>query len=169
MLGFGSRESFERTLRDGSLWFHSRTRDALWRYGETSGNTLRVIHLSADCDRDAVVALVDPAGPTCHTGARSCFDAAATLTSLADTIEARAVEAGADSYTGRLLGDPNLRAKKLGEEAVELALACAASDQAAVAEEAADLLFHTLVACRAAGVSVMDVLRVLERRSERRG
>ncbi|MEO5510219.1 MAG: bifunctional phosphoribosyl-AMP cyclohydrolase/phosphoribosyl-ATP diphosphatase HisIE [Longimicrobiales bacterium] len=167
MLGFGSRESFQNTLREGVLWFYSRSRKELWRKGETSGNSMHVTQLFADCDRDAVVALVDPAGPACHTGARTCFGAASTLTALADTIEARAAGSGDGSYTRRLLGNANLRAKKLGEEAVELALACAAGDRAAIADEAADLLFHALVACSASGVSIVDVLRVLERRSER--
>jgi phosphoribosyl-ATP pyrophosphohydrolase/phosphoribosyl-AMP cyclohydrolase len=179
MLGFADREALASTQRDGELWFHSRSRGRQWKKGETSGNVLRVVSLHADCDADAVLACVLPAGPTCHTGAASCFGAPPTLPALAATIAARAAaresarpdppEPAAGerraSYTERLLGDRNLRLKKLGEEAVELALACGAGDRAAVAEEAADLLYHLLVAAAAAGVTLNDVLAVLDSRS----
>ena len=168
MVGFADREALERTLRDGELWFYSRSRRRLWRKGETSGNSLRVVALHADCDADAVLARVEPQGPTCHTGARSCFAAAPTLVKLADVIAARATAPrdGSDepSYTRRLLADDNLRLKKLGEEAVELALACAAAEPGRVAAEAADLLYHLLVACTAAGVGLEQVLAELARR-----
>lgn len=166
MLGFADREALERTLHDGELWLYSRSRGRLWRKGETSGNVLRVVSLHTDCDADAVLALVDPAGPTCHTGARSCFDAGTpTLVGLADVIARRAAGDGDEtSYTRRLLADPNLRLKKLGEEAVELALACTANDAERVAAEAADLLFHLLVAAAGAGVSLDAVLAEVGRR-----
>lgn len=168
MLAYADRDALASSLRDGELWLRSRSRDAPWKKGETSGNVLRVVSLHADCDADAVLARVLPAGPTCHTGVRSCFSAPPTLTLLADTIAERsaaaAVAAAADdgaSYTRRLLSDPNLRLKKLGEEAVELALACCGADPLRVADEAADLLYHLMVAAAAAGVSLADVLAQL--------
>ena len=164
MLGYGSRESLERTLESGLLTFHSRSRGALWTKGETSGNVLRIVALVPDCDGDALLALVDPAGPTCHTGERSCFGIPPVLAELADTIRDR--QATGDGYTGRLLADRNLRLKKLGEEATELAVACADGDEERVAEEAADLLYHLMVACAAGGVGVE---KVLEELASRRG
>ena len=170
MLGYATRAALDRSLETGELTFHSRSRDALWTKGETSGNTLRVVALHGDCDGDAVLARVDPAGPTCHTGDRSCFGAPPTLRGLADVLESRraALEAGQtspeESYTARLLGDRNLRLKKLGEESTELAVACADGDPDRVREEAADLVYHTLVAALAAGVGVEALLEALESR-----
>jgi phosphoribosyl-AMP cyclohydrolase / phosphoribosyl-ATP pyrophosphohydrolase len=162
MLGYGNREALERSLQQRLLWFWSRSRGTLWMKGETSGNVLQIVSLHADCDGDAVLARVVPSGPTCHTGDRSCFAAAPTLTALDDVIAERA--RSGTGYTGRLLDDANLRLKKLGEEAIELALACTANDPGRVTEEAADLLYHVLVACRATGVNAAAVLAVLERR-----
>jgi phosphoribosyl-ATP pyrophosphohydrolase/phosphoribosyl-AMP cyclohydrolase len=173
MLGYATREALDRSLETGHLTFHSRSRDALWTKGETSGNTLRVVSLHGDCDGDAILARVDPAGPTCHTGDRSCFGAPPTLRGLADVLDGRKAEweAGAasssDSYTVRLLADRNHRLKKLGEEATELAVACADGDRERVREEAADVVYHTLVAALAAGVTVEAVLEALDAR--RRG
>ncbi|MFQ5742867.1 MAG: bifunctional phosphoribosyl-AMP cyclohydrolase/phosphoribosyl-ATP diphosphatase HisIE [Acidobacteriota bacterium] len=178
MLGYADREALARTLAGGEVCFFSRSRGRLWRKGESSGHTLALVSLHADCDGDAVVALVVPAGPTCHSGARSCFEAHPTLVALAAVLEDRAAafansagntegpdrrpaEAAPGSYTRRLLADRNLRLKKLAEEAAELALACTEADPSAVAAEAADLLYHALVACRAAGVDVDDILAVL--------
>ena len=178
MLAHANREALEQTLEQREMWFWSRSRNELWHKGATSGNTQRLIALHADCDSDAVLALVEPAGPACHTGAESCFDGRPTLPALADVIASRriAIEESrsgsaapgkaqsGQSYTARLLTNENLRLKKLGEEAVELALACRARDTAEAANEAADLIYHVLVACAAAGVELDDVLRVLERR-----
>jgi phosphoribosyl-ATP pyrophosphohydrolase/phosphoribosyl-AMP cyclohydrolase len=161
MLAFADRTALERTLRDGTLWLFSRSRAAHWLKGETSGNTQRLVSLHADCDRDTVLALVEPAGPACHTGAWSCFDAPPVLPSLATVIADRIATGDHASYTRRLLDDENLRLKKLGEEAVELALACAARDRRMAAREAADLIYHTLVACAAVGATLDDVLAVL--------
>lgn len=162
MLAYTNRAALERTLAEQVMWYWSRSRAALWRKGETSGNVQRVVSLHPDCDADALLARVLPAGGSCHTGAWSCFDAAPTLRALADVITARMEKP--EGYTGRLLADANLRLKKLGEESVELALACQRQDSAAVAEEAADLLYHVLVACRGADVKLEDVLAVLEER-----
>lgn len=162
MLAFADRTALERTLRDRTLWFFSRSRAAHWLKGETSGNTQRLVSLHADCDRDSVLALVEPSGPACHTGAWSCFGAPPTLPELAAVIADRiATDDDGAGYTRRLLNDENLRLKKLGEEAVELALACAARDTRTAAAEAADLVYHTLVACAAAGTTLDAVLAVL--------
>ncbi len=163
MVAWASREALEKTLATGEFWYHSRSRDALWHKGETSGNTLRLVSLHADCDADTVLARVLPAGPSCHTGAWSCFRAPPTLAALARTIEDRRTADPETSYTARLMADRNLRLKKLGEEAAELAVACAdGSDR--VAAEAADLVYHVLVACAEAGVGLGDVLEELDER-----
>ncbi len=179
MVGYADRDALARTIESGLLTFRSRSRGALWTKGETSGNTLRVVSLHADCDGDTILARVRPAGPACHTGARSCFDAPEpqeppepatsaaprpTLPALAARLAARRDADPARSYTARLLADRNLRLKKLGEEAVELAMACADSDAARVAEEAADVVYHTLVAALGAGVELEAVLAVLDAR-----
>jgi phosphoribosyl-AMP cyclohydrolase / phosphoribosyl-ATP pyrophosphohydrolase len=165
MVAFGSRESLERTIATGEMHFHSRSR-GLWHKGATSGNTQRVESLTADCDGDAVLARVVPAGPACHTGSLTCFgDAAAeTLAELDATISARAAVAPDGSYTARLLGDRNLRLKKIGEEASEFVTACADGDAARANEEAADLIYHTLVALHATGGSLSAVRETLRAR-----
>jgi phosphoribosyl-ATP pyrophosphohydrolase/phosphoribosyl-AMP cyclohydrolase len=169
MLAWADREALERTLASGEMHFRSRTRGP-WRKGETSGNVLRVVSLATDCDGDAVLARVRPAGPTCHTGARSCFGDAAlaadALATLDATLAARAAgDAPAGSWTARLLADRNLRLKKLGEEAAELAVACADQDRARAVEEAADLVYHALVALRALGAGLDDVRGALAARA----
>lgn len=170
MLAWATREALERTLDTGDAWYFSRSRKALWHKGETSGNVQRLVELHHDCDADAILALVDPAGPACHTGAPTCFEAAPTLPALDAVLEARAAAPEAESagsYTARLLGDRNLRLKKLGEESAELVLACADGDRERAAEEAADLIYHALVACRALGVAAEEVLGRLENRLKR--
>ena len=173
MLAHADREALERTLATGEMHYRSRTR-GLWRKGETSGNVQRVRSLSADCDGDAVLARVEPAGPACHTGETSCFgdtalaaDALAVLDAVVAQRLATAGDAGADdpSYTRRLLRDRNLRLKKIGEEAAELVVALADDDAGRAAEEAADLLFHMLVGIRAGGASLDDLRSVLAARS----
>lgn len=177
MVAHANREAVERTLSSGEMHYTSRTR-GLWHKGATSGNVQRVVSLSSDCDGDAVLARVKPAGPACHTGQISCFGDAAlgadALGVLDATIASRAsntsgaTESGKTSYTQRLLADRNLRLKKLGEEAVELATACADADATRGAEEGADVVYHTLVALRAIGVSLNDVRGVLESRQTAR-
>lgn len=161
MLGYADAEALRRCLETGELWLWSRSRRSYWRKGETSGNTHEVLEMHADCDSDAVLLLARPRGPTCHTGERTCFGGLPTLPGLARTIADRAGAAPEGSHTARLLSDPNLRLKKLGEEAVELALACRAGDPEAITEEAADLLFHAIVACAAEGVGIEAVLERL--------
>jgi phosphoribosyl-ATP pyrophosphohydrolase/phosphoribosyl-AMP cyclohydrolase len=170
MVAHADREALERTLATGEMHFHSRSR-GLWHKGATSGNTQRVVSLAPDCDGDALLARVRPAGPACHTGATSCFGAVETsldsLSALDSVIAERASAAGGandTSYTRRLLADRNLRLKKLGEEAAELVLACADDDRARGVAEAADLVYHTLVALRALGAGLGDLEAELSRR-----
>ena len=172
MVAHADREALERTLASGEMHYRSRTRGP-WHKGATSGNVQRVVSLSADCDGDAVLARVVPAGPACHTGTISCFGddalAADALAALDATVAARQRPDPREekSYTRRLLADRNLRLKKLGEEAAELVTACADADAARAAEEAADLLYHALVALRAVGASLDDVRAVLASRAGR--
>ena len=177
MVAHADREALEQTIATGEMHYRSRTR-GLWHKGATSGNVQRVVSLSPDCDGDAVLARVSPAGPACHTGATSCFGETAlgadALGGLDRVIAQRAAN-GRDprasdakpSYTQRLLDDRNLRLKKIGEEAAELVTACADGDAARAAEEGMDLLYHMMVALRAAGVSLDDVRRVAEGRAVR--
>jgi phosphoribosyl-AMP cyclohydrolase / phosphoribosyl-ATP pyrophosphohydrolase len=170
MVAGADREALERTLATGEMHYRSRTR-GLWHKGATSGNVQRVVSLTADCDGDAVLARVMPAGPACHTGALSCFGERAlapdALSALDATIASRSSTESAPespSYTRRLLGDRNLRLKKIGEEAAELVTACADGDVVRAREEAADLFYHALVALRAVGGSLSDVRAVLAAR-----
>jgi phosphoribosyl-AMP cyclohydrolase / phosphoribosyl-ATP pyrophosphohydrolase len=169
MVAHADRAALESTLATGEMHYRSRTRGA-WHKGETSGNVQRVLSLVPDCDGDAILALVTPAGPACHTGASSCFEdtaaAPGVLGRLDELIERRATEppGPASSYVRALLDDRNLRLKKLGEETTELAIAATGEDTGAIASEAADLLFHVLVAVRASGISLHDVLEVLVQR-----
>ena len=164
MLGYGNLESLTKCLETGDLWLFSRRKQELWRKGDTSGNVQRVVSIATDCDKDAILIRVDPRGPVCHTGARSCFNDPPTLVALNDVISRRAVELTENSYTVRLLTDANLRLKKLGEEAVELAVACNELDKNRSAEEAADLMYHILVAAKAAGATLDDILAQVEDR-----
>ena len=176
MVAHADREALERCVATGEMHYTSRSRGA-WHKGATSGHVQRIVSLTADCDGDAVLALVRPMGPACHTGATSCFRevalAADALSALDKVIAGRAAlipgqgdtVAASPGYTRQLLGDRNLRLKKLGEEAVELATACADGDAVRGAEEGADLVYHTLVALRAIGVSLDDVRSVLAKRA----
>lgn len=176
MVAFADREALERTITSGEMHYRSRTR-GLWHKGATSGNVQRVLSLDVDCDGDAVLARVHSVGPACHTGSRSCFGDRAlapdALSVLDATIDARALgadaadttdAAGKPSYTLRLLEDRNLRLKKLGEESAELITACADGDRARAVDECADLVFHALVALRAAGGSLAEVRHTLAAR-----
>lgn len=171
MIAAADREALERTIATGEMHYRSRTR-GLWHKGATSGNTQRVVSLSPDCDGDAVLARVVPAGPACHNATTSCFGASAlesdALSALDVVIAARATNAGepsSPSYTSRLLADRNLRMKKLGEESAELVLALADGDVGRVASEAADLVYHVLVALRGVGVGLDAVRDVLAARA----
>ncbi len=170
MVAHADREAPERTLAPGEMYSRSRTR-GLWHKGGTSGNVQRVVSLSADCDGDAVLARVDKAGPACHTGEETCFGPGRwdALAALAATIAERATQAPSagekPSYTRRLLDDRNLRLKKVGEEGAELVTACADGDRERAVEEAADVLYHVLVAGKPLGLTLEDVKAVLARRA----
>jgi phosphoribosyl-ATP pyrophosphohydrolase/phosphoribosyl-AMP cyclohydrolase len=189
MVAWADRKAVERTLATGEVWFWSRSRQRLWRKGETSGNVLRVVELRADCDGDTLLIRADPSGPACHTGARSCFEVGETETRddkelgeekeglprlelgwLAGVIEGRRGADAGESYTARLLaGGVELAGRKVGEEAVETVVAAfaAAADPARRGEltaEAADLLYHLLVLLEAAGADLAEVAAELRRR-----
>lgn len=170
MLAYANAEALQRTAETGFAWFWSRSRGRLWQKGETSGNRLAVREARADCDRDALLLVVEPEGPACHTGSRTCFGdttptAAGVLEELRRVIADRQSASPEHSYTARLLVkglDHTL--KKIGEEATEVILAAKGESEAGLAEESADLLFHLLVALAQRGVLPADVLRVLQRR-----
>lgn len=181
MLAWMDAEALASTLATGEVHFHSRSRDRLWRKGEESGNVLRLVGLDTDCDQDALLVTADPAGPTCHRGTRSCFDADgapasrgtqgfAWLESLWSTIASRAAERPAGSYTTSLLdGGVDAVGRKVTEEATEVllaakddAVASSAGTRDALAGEAADLLYHALVLLAERGLppsAVIDTLR----------
>lgn len=178
-LAWMNRESLARTLETGETWFWSRSRRALWHKGETSGNVQRVAGLAADCDRDAVVVKVVPAGPACHTGARTCFHQpvagapapagetlGAALDALLVTIAARKAELPEGSYTTYLFtSGVNKILKKVGEEATEVVIAAKDPDDDALAGEVADLLYHLGVLLAARG---LDPAKVAEKLVSRR-
>jgi phosphoribosyl-ATP pyrophosphohydrolase/phosphoribosyl-AMP cyclohydrolase len=167
MVAHADREAIDQTVATGEMHFRSRSR-GLWRKGGTSGNVQRVVSLTPDCDGDAILARVVPSGPACHTGSRSCFPSADgdALSRLNATIENRARDGSAESYTRRLLNDRNLRLKKIGEEAAELVVAAGDGDGKRAVEEAADLVYHTLVLLRALGVGLDEVRGELVRRRD---
>jgi phosphoribosyl-ATP pyrophosphohydrolase/phosphoribosyl-AMP cyclohydrolase len=186
MLAWMDAEALAATLETGIVHFHSRTRERLWRKGETSGHELRLLDLTLDCDSDALLLQVDPIGPTCHRGTRSCFDpdgapaepttqGLAWLETLWATIASRAAERPAGSYTTQLLeGGVDAAGRKVTEEATEVLIAAKddaraeatgadrAATRDALAGETADLVFHALVLLAERGVpplAVIDVLR----------
>lgn len=187
MVAWANRDALEQTLATGTMHYWSRSRGALWRKGETSGNFQALVSLHADCDGDTVLARVSPSGPACHTGDPTCFGKAATgepvdgkgeesvigseggmrgeeiLDELWRVLESRDRERPEGSYTTRLLTEENLRLKKLGEEGAELIASLVRGD-GRMEEEAADLLYHILVALKGAGGSWTEVKRELRRR-----
>ncbi len=188
MLAWMDQEALAATLETRDVHFHSRSRDRLWRKGEESGNVLHLRDIAVDCDSDALLVTVDPHGPTCHRGTRSCFDVEgggtvrATqgfgwLETLWSTIASRAVTRPAGSYTTSLLvGGVDAAARKVTEEATEVLIAAkddavaetADADRAttrrALAEESADLLYHALVLLAERGIDPRDVVGVLRER-----
>src|SRR6266550_1715059 len=159
MLAWMDEEALRRTQQTGEAWFCSRSRSRLWKKGETSGNVLAVEELRDDCDGDALLVRVRPAGPACHTGSTSCFAPA-----LWRTVVERVRDRPEGSYVASLADAGVARAaQKLGEEAVEAAIAATAGDGSLVAE-AADVLFHLYVLLAVAGVDIADVEGELESR-----
>jgi phosphoribosyl-ATP pyrophosphohydrolase/phosphoribosyl-AMP cyclohydrolase len=175
-LAYANEESLRLTMETGELHFYSRSREEIWRKGETSGNVLRLRELRYDCDGDAILALVEPTGPACHTGARSCFyrrladgaepspPAHEALAALQRTLLSRAAERPEGSYTVKLLDDPKLIGEKVEEEAEEVVRAAREESDERVAEEAADLLYHLSVLLVSREVSQAAVMEVLNGR-----
>ena len=170
-LAYMNHEALERTRASGETWFWSRSRRELWHKGETSGNVQRVKELRWDCDADAVLALVEPAGPACHTGERSCFhngDPATApheaLPALERLIAERQANPPEGSYTAALLDDPARIGEKVREEADEVARAAGAEPDDRVAAEAADVLYHLAVLLASRGLALEDALEELNGR-----
>jgi phosphoribosyl-AMP cyclohydrolase / phosphoribosyl-ATP pyrophosphohydrolase len=171
-LAYMNRESLARTVETGQTWFWSRSRNELWHKGETSGNTQEVVNLALDCDADAIVVLVKPAGPACHTGAVSCFDTGTQqqqlgplLDGLYELIVGRERERPEGSYTTYLFEEGlDKILKKVGEESAETIIAAKNDDDTRLASEAADLLYHLLVLLVARGISLADVAQELAQR-----
>lgn len=183
MLGYTNEASLSATLETGIMHFWSRSRDALWRKGESSGNTMRVIDMRVDCDNDALLVQVDPAGPACHVGTRTCFDSAAVperrnaaigaeLARLWDTIVSRAHHRPSGSYTATLLeGGVDACARKVIEEASETVIAAknhatGAGTTERVVEESADVLYHLMVLLAERNIGLEEVEAELARRAE---
>ncbi|MBA2763928.1 MAG: bifunctional phosphoribosyl-AMP cyclohydrolase/phosphoribosyl-ATP diphosphatase HisIE [Thermoleophilaceae bacterium] len=173
-LAYMNEPALARTRETGEVHFFSRSRQELWHKGEISGNFLRVKALRFDCDLDAVLALVEPAGPACHTGERTCFHNGITeppasheaLPVLGRTIEQRRGTEPGSSYTARLLSDPDLNGAKVREEAEEVGRAVAEESDQRVREEAADVLYHLAVLIAGRGIALADVFEEL---NDRRG
>ena len=171
-LAYMNAESLRLTRETGEVHFFSRSRQELWHKGATSGNTLSVRSIRYDCDADALLALVEPAGPACHTGERSCFHRGElnpgapyeTLPILERTIAERAAARPDGSYTAKLLDDPDLAGAKVQEEAEEVVRAAREESDERVVEEAADVLYHVAVLLRGRGLTLADAERVLDGR-----
>ncbi|HET8715190.1 MAG TPA: bifunctional phosphoribosyl-AMP cyclohydrolase/phosphoribosyl-ATP diphosphatase HisIE [Holophagaceae bacterium] len=174
MVGWMDRAALQATLETGFVTFWSRSRKALWTKGETSGNRLKVVSVTPDCDGDTLLVRAEPEGPTCHTGARTCFGEAAEglpwLGDLEDLLRARRASASADgSYTERLFAKGVDRiGKKVVEEAGEVVIAAKNENRAEFLGEAADLLFHLELLLLAKGASLAEVVAVLRARHKER-
>ncbi|HUE26737.1 MAG TPA: bifunctional phosphoribosyl-AMP cyclohydrolase/phosphoribosyl-ATP diphosphatase HisIE [Solirubrobacteraceae bacterium] len=171
-VAYMNAEALALTRQTGEMHFYSRSRQELWHKGETSGNTQALKALRYDCDGDALLALVEPAGPACHTGERTCFHRGEltpgapyeTLPALERTIAQRAEARPNGSYTATLLADPELARAKVQEEAEEVSRASREESDERVAEEAADVIYHLAVLLRERGLSLADAERVLDGR-----
>lgn len=176
-VAYMNKESLEKTLESGETWFYSRSRQELWHKGATSGHTQKVVSIKADCDGDALVVEVIPAGPACHNGTTSCFTeiieqnakvgSVEIISKLANVIAKREQEMPEGAYTTYLF-DKGIDkiCKKVGEEATEVVIGAKNRDTEEVKWEAADLIYHLLVLLQEQKVSVYDVLHVLEKRHE---
>ncbi|MEL6639547.1 MAG: bifunctional phosphoribosyl-AMP cyclohydrolase/phosphoribosyl-ATP diphosphatase HisIE [Bacteroidota bacterium] len=169
MLGYMNREALEKTLAERRVTFFSRSKQRLWTKGESSQNYLDLVDIKLDCDRDTLLVLAHPHGPTCHTGATTCFGEVeadiAFLKSLQKTIKERHDHPSGQSYTASLFAKGiNKVAQKVGEEAVELVIEAKDDNEELFLGEAADLMYHYLVLLRAKGYGLEDVVSVLEKR-----
>lgn len=170
MVAWMNRESLLLTLQRGRAVFWSRSREALWEKGETSGNTLTIVDISVDCDRDTLKITAHPAGPVCHTGSATCFGTLDNaplefLTTLENVVALRLRTAEPSSYTAKLVAEGTRRvAQKVGEEGLEVALAAAAGDPRELVSESADLMYHLIVLLKSQGLSLEDVVRELRTR-----
>ncbi|MFH1212637.1 MAG: bifunctional phosphoribosyl-AMP cyclohydrolase/phosphoribosyl-ATP diphosphatase HisIE [Candidatus Neomarinimicrobiota bacterium] len=170
MLGYLNRESYEQTVASGRVTFFSRSRKTLWTKGETSGNFLNVREILTDCDGDTLLIKVKPAGPTCHTGADTCFNEEnvapqSFIYELEKIIRDRRINPQAGSYTNKLF-DAGIKriAQKVGEEATEVVIDAVSDNVSRMKEEAADLLYHLLVLLNAQDVALDEIMTVLEKR-----
>jgi phosphoribosyl-AMP cyclohydrolase / phosphoribosyl-ATP pyrophosphohydrolase len=174
-LAYANEEALRLTVESGEVHFFSRSRGKIWRKGEESGHVLKLVQLRIDCDGDAVLALVEPTGPACHTGERTCFYreleggepepvAHEALAALQRTLRSRAAERPEGSYTVKLLDDPKLIGEKVEEEAEEVVRAAREESDERVAEEAADLLYHLSVLLASREVSQAAAMEVLNGR-----
>jgi len=169
MQAFMNREALAQSLKTGQVTFWSRSRNALWTKGETSGNHLQLVSMHADCDRDSLLIMAQPHGPTCHRGSDTCFDdetvvapGMAFLAHLQRLVAQRDQERPAGSYTTRLFNEGTRRiAQKVGEEGVETALAATSGDDEELCNETADLLYHVLVLLRSRGLALEHVVATL--------
>ncbi len=172
MMGYMNPEALQKTLETEQVTFFSRTKERLWTKGESSGNVLQLKNIALDCDNDTLLVLVNPVGPTCHTGTTTCFDAdnqeASQLVWLhqLESLLAERKDADPDSsYTASLYARGTKRiSQKVGEEGVEVALAATSGDKAELVCESADLIYHLLVLLQDQGLSMNDVINKLKER-----
>ncbi|ABI65902.1 MULTISPECIES: bifunctional phosphoribosyl-AMP cyclohydrolase/phosphoribosyl-ATP diphosphatase HisIE [Maricaulis] len=170
MLGYMNAEALATTIKSGKVHFFSRSKQRLWKKGETSGNTFKLVNLAADCDSDALLVEVKPKGPACHTGTVSCFGddpgpGLGFLAHLRAIIRKRKKDKTKGSYVGSLMAKaPKRPAQKVGEEGVEVAMAAVSESKEALAGEAADLLFHLMVLLESRELGLEDVVDVLRNR-----
>lgn len=169
MLGYMNAEALAKTQETGKVTFFSRSKNRLWTKGETSGNFLKLVSITADCDQDTLLAKAHPTGPTCHTGADTCFDETNEqehfLYRLEQVIQDRKNNPSDKSYTSSLFQKGmNKVAQKVGEEAVELVIEAKDNDESLFLNEAADLLYHYLVLLTAKGYQLDDVVAILKER-----
>ena len=178
MLGYMNSAALRETLTQRRVVFYSRSREALWTKGETSGHFLNVVHVSTDCDADALLVLADPIGPTCHQGTESCFAEAAPadaqrlafLAVLENIIANRIADQPEGSYTAQLFANgPGRIAQKVGEEGVETALAAVSRDDAGLISESADLLFHLMVLLKSRELALEQIVEELKARHASKG
>lgn len=170
MVGYMNEAAFNKTVETGLVTFYSRTRQTLWTKGETSGNSLNLKSMHVDCDADTLLVRVDPIGPTCHTGARSCFyqeadSAEGFIKKLQAVVQQRHAEMPEGSYTTKLFNKGVGKiSQKVGEEAVETIIEAAAGNYDAMIPEVADMIYHLLVLLEATGKSLTDVEEELVKR-----